>query len=85
MGLTGCRVTDAAGGLWGAAWLTGHGAGLAGVQVPCASGTVGCHVAPLLKGIAVALSFMPVPAVAGVPWAALRTAMGQSAPQVPVP
>lgn len=71
------------GGSWDAAWLAGHGAGLAGVQVPCASGMVRCHMAPLLKGIAVALSFMPVPAVAGVPWTALGTAMGQSAPQTP--
>lgn len=50
-GLTRCRVTDGAGGSVGchmAGWARGR---VAGVQVPCASSMVRCHVAPLLKGI----------------------------------
>jgi len=56
VGLTGSRVTGwVVQGSWGAVWLaghsgSGHGAGLAGVQVPCAGGTVGCHMAPWLAG-----------------------------------
>lgn len=42
--LTGCRVTDL-GDSWQAVWLAGHGAGLAGVQVPCAGDMAGCHMA----------------------------------------
>lgn len=43
------------GSSWGAVCLaghggSGHGAGLPGVQVPCAGSMVGCHVAPCLAG-----------------------------------
>ena len=54
VGMMGCRMNGWRGS-WGAVWLaghggSGHGAGLAGVQVPCVSTVVGCHVALWLAG-----------------------------------